>query len=103
MDLSRGRGLDRTGLDVPQLLLRASMRTASSHISGPTRATPERTSQRSDGSCRRRTRDGAAGYWVRAAALMAQLEQLDDAFVSALSTIPLENRKLVVYQGPSAR
>lgn len=41
--------------------------------------------------------DGAAGYQERAAALSAQLEQMDDAFVTALATIPPENRKLVVY------
>jgi ABC-type Zn uptake system ZnuABC Zn-binding protein ZnuA len=41
--------------------------------------------------------DGAAGYQERAAALSSQLAQMDDAFVTALATIPQKNRKLVVY------
>jgi ABC-type Zn uptake system ZnuABC Zn-binding protein ZnuA len=39
----------------------------------------------------------AAGYAERAAAVTAQLQELDAAFVAALGTIPEENRKMVVY------
>jgi ABC-type Zn uptake system ZnuABC Zn-binding protein ZnuA len=39
----------------------------------------------------------AAGYAERAAAVTAQLEQMDATFVTALATIPDENRKMVVY------
>ena len=39
----------------------------------------------------------AAGYAERAAALTAQLEQMDAAIVAALATVPPENRKMVVY------
>jgi ABC-type Zn uptake system ZnuABC Zn-binding protein ZnuA len=41
--------------------------------------------------------EGAAGYEERAAALSTQLQAMDQAFVTALATIPEENRKLVVY------
>lgn len=41
--------------------------------------------------------DGAAGYSERAAALNAQLTEMDEAFQVALATIPAENRELVVY------
>lgn len=39
----------------------------------------------------------AAGYAERAAALTAELGQLDATFVTALTTIPSENRQMVVY------
>jgi ABC-type Zn uptake system ZnuABC Zn-binding protein ZnuA len=39
----------------------------------------------------------AAGYAERAAALTAQLDEMDQAFVAALGTIPEANRKMVVY------
>lgn len=39
----------------------------------------------------------AAGYSERAAAVKGQLEQMDATFVTALATIPPENRKMVVY------
>jgi ABC-type Zn uptake system ZnuABC Zn-binding protein ZnuA len=41
--------------------------------------------------------EGAAGYRERADVVTAQLDEMDDAFVTALATIPRENRKLVVY------
>ena len=41
--------------------------------------------------------DNAAVYSERAIEVIAELEQMDDAFVQALATIPDENRKLVVY------
>ncbi len=40
---------------------------------------------------------GAAGYEEHATALVGKLEAMDAAFVTALATIPPENRKLVVY------
>ncbi len=40
---------------------------------------------------------GAAGYAERAAALSAQIAEMDAAFQIALATIPRANRKLVVY------
>jgi ABC-type Zn uptake system ZnuABC Zn-binding protein ZnuA len=39
----------------------------------------------------------AATYTERAAAVTAQLQQMDAAFVTALATIPEANRKMVVY------
>jgi ABC-type Zn uptake system ZnuABC Zn-binding protein ZnuA len=39
----------------------------------------------------------ATGYAERAAAVTAQLQEMDSAFAAALGTIPPENRKLVVY------
>ena len=39
----------------------------------------------------------AAGYAERAAAVTAQLQEMDAAFVAALGTIPEQNRKMVVY------
>lgn len=39
----------------------------------------------------------AAGYTSRAAAFTAQLQRLDEAFRTAIATIPAANRKLVVY------
>lgn len=39
----------------------------------------------------------AAAYAERAAAVTAQLEEMDAAFVAALGTIPEANRKMVVY------
>ena len=41
--------------------------------------------------------NGAAGYEQRAAEYTAQLEAMDEAFQTALATIPDENRQLVVY------
>jgi ABC-type Zn uptake system ZnuABC Zn-binding protein ZnuA len=41
--------------------------------------------------------DNAATYAERAAAVNAELELMDAAFVVALATIPAENRKMVVY------
>lgn len=39
----------------------------------------------------------AAAYAERAAAVTAELQELDEAFVAALGTIPEANRKMVVY------
>lgn len=39
----------------------------------------------------------AAGYAERAAAVTAELQEMDAAFVAALGTIPEANRKMVVY------
>ncbi|MFP5487262.1 MAG: metal ABC transporter substrate-binding protein [Acidimicrobiia bacterium] len=39
----------------------------------------------------------AAGYQQRGASFVAQLQQMDSAFRTALATIPEANRKLVVY------
>ena len=39
----------------------------------------------------------ADGYSARAASLVAQLQQMDQMFRSAIATIPEQNRKLVVY------
>jgi ABC-type Zn uptake system ZnuABC Zn-binding protein ZnuA len=41
--------------------------------------------------------DNAIEYQKRGAVLMEQLKQMDEAFRTALATIPEENRKLVVY------
>jgi ABC-type Zn uptake system ZnuABC Zn-binding protein ZnuA len=41
--------------------------------------------------------DNADTYAQRAVTVKAELEQMDDAFVAALATIPAENRKMVVY------